>query len=517
MPLAAVSRVWAVLIALVIAFGFPGPGSASNHSDDLFRQGVKELRALNYEAALENFAAAGRIEPDNAGTLLFIGMTLNRLGRHAQAFSSLRLADLDDIPLPRIDFEIGWAAIGISAWEIAVDRLQRYETARPGDAKTAEFLGRAYLGLGKLVLAEEYLRKAMRLDPEVKPTALYVLALVDQARGNATAAGRRLVTLLEDVPDSRIARVLLDEHESLRDVHERILARRRSMAKPWRFSATAATGYDSNVIALGEGIPDPVDISDEGSMFVHFDFEASYDYRLREFQFLTAGYAFQSEFFAEDVEYDEIIQYFYLRYRNQLGPGLVGALQLSDEYTVTDGEGFRNRIAAKAFASYQLTDLVNAEIGFELSGTDYFVSVFSPLLDRDSFGQRLDVALNFALPIIDARGRVAYIFTHEDTDGADFDLVAHSLLAGLSRTVWRDVTGIIQYTRTFDRYLNNNFFAGFAFDRSDDVDNLIVRLVWPVLGSVSIFGQYDYTHHDSNIAFYRYNRHAISVGVTKNF
>ncbi len=92
---------------------------------------------------------------------------------------------------------------------------------------------------------------------------------------------------------------------------------------------------------------------------------------------------------------------------------------------------------------------------------------------------------------------------------------------GLSRTVWRDVTGLIQYTRTFDRYLNNNSFVGFAFDRSDDVDNLIVRLVWPVLGSVSIFGQYDYTHHDSNIELsffsYSYDRHAIVIGVTKNF
>ena len=56
-------------------------------------------------------------------------------------------------------------------------------------------------------------------------------------------------------------------------------------------------GYNDNVIALGEGIPLPTDISTQSSGFGRFTVNGSYGWALTPKDTLTVGYGFQSDIY----------------------------------------------------------------------------------------------------------------------------------------------------------------------------------------------------------------------------
>ncbi len=168
----------AVVFTLALAPSVSAAQSAAQSARELLEEGISLLDAGDYEAALEKFEAAGEIEPIPQ-IFVFQAVALNRLGRHREALRGLWIADGAGVVLPLLDFELGWSAVSLGLWRVAAERLERFEEAKPGGSKTVEFLGRAYIGLGRLDEAEAQLREALRRDPDVKPTVLYYLALVE--------------------------------------------------------------------------------------------------------------------------------------------------------------------------------------------------------------------------------------------------------------------------------------------------------------------------------------------------
>ncbi len=112
-----------------------------------------------------------------------------------------------------------------------------------------------------------------------------------------------------------------------------------------------------------------------------------------------------------------------------------------------------------------------AELAYEIGSSNYRAPT-TAVRDRDSLGHRIGLTLYFALPGLEAQGRAGYSYAKNNADGADFDLDSHVVLLGLSRTLWENIAGEILYSRTFDRYDNNNSLAGgtgFEFRRDNDV------------------------------------------------
>ena len=163
--------------------------------------------------------------------------------------------------------------------------------------------------------------------------------------------------------------------------------------------------------------------------------------------------------------------------------------------------------------------MLSAELAYEIGSSNYLVAT-TAVRDRDSIGHRIGLTLYFALPNVEARGRAGYSYARNNADGADFDLDSHSVFVGLGRALWGGVAGEVVYSRTFDRYDDNNSLAGgtgFEFRRNDDTDRVTVRLTRPILDGVSIYGRFDYTRHESNINFFNYLQNAASVGLIARF
>ena len=222
------------MIALLLSCLMIDPTPASSQSfRDLLGQGLALMAAKDYEAALERFQAILETRPSSGGTLVLRAMAENRLGRHGDAFASVTRAERLQTKSPQLDFEKGWAAVGLQRWDVGLASLERYEKSNPGNAKTAELMGRAYIARGEYDKASELLQEAIRRDPAVKSTALYYLAFLEQARGKDEAADAYTERLLREAPQAPLARSLKGKIGEIRRLQRRGAAGPSTAAKPW--------------------------------------------------------------------------------------------------------------------------------------------------------------------------------------------------------------------------------------------------------------------------------------------
>ena len=201
------------IFAFVLIFGlsFPIFVSASTDSRARIEEGIAELKEKEFKKALKKFRTAEKADPQDDEALFFQGAALNRLGRHKAALESLEKAKVMGSQHPDLAFETGWSLMRENRFEEAVQQLEQYERAHPGRAQTSEFLGRAYLGLGKHEKAEAEFQEALKRDPALKPTvALYMVAVAADQKNSAQAA-EYLKTIIRESPDSPIGRTLINQ------------------------------------------------------------------------------------------------------------------------------------------------------------------------------------------------------------------------------------------------------------------------------------------------------------------
>lgn len=495
-----------VVTALSLAFS---AAAASPESRELIRQGVEALPGGKYEEALKHFDAATRADPADAEAVFFQGVALNRLGRHSAAFAGLKLAQAMGYTHPELAFELGWSLIGVGQWDEAIAEMERYEQASPGRGQTSEFLGRAYLGRREWEKAEAKFQEALQRDPALKPTVLFHLALLERERQNLAAAQRQLERLLETAPESPLARLLREQLARLAPPVE----------KPWRITVSASGGYNSNVIALGDAVPLPSDISSKRSGFARFTLDATYDWRLTPRDTVTAGYGFLGDVYEKVSSSDLRDHFFWVNWRHALTANLAGALRLSDGFTEVGGNAFRNQVSLRPALGWRFADWAVAELTFSSTLSDYFFTAPS-VQDRDSTAHTVALTGYATIPGTRAQARLGYFRVWNRADGADFDSKTNGLFVGLSHPLPWETFGEVYYRRTFDRYDNANSLAGpagFGFRRKDDTDALTVQLSRPIVDRLRAYVRYDFVNADSNISFFTYRQNTLSFGLVASF
>jgi tetratricopeptide (TPR) repeat protein len=488
------------------------PARASPASRELVRQGLAEMQARRYEAALQKFEEAAQADPADARTVFFFqGAALNRLGRHAEALARLERAAQMGSPHPELDFETGWALLRVQRWRDAIAQLERAEQRRPGRGQTSEFLGRAYLGLGDLARAEALLQEALRRDPRLAPTVRLALASIAAQRGDREGVRAQAERLQQEAPDSPIAR-RLQEAAALVTVPP-------AAPKPWQVVVSLSGGYNSNVIFLGDSIPLPTDISQKHAYFARATLGASYDWRLGARDSLTAGYGGQIDLYADIPEANFLDQVWFLDYRHAFTTDLAAALRVSDQFSLLDGDPFRNQVAARPAVGYRVTPWSLAELHYAFAANDYYVDT-PAVLNRDGLGHQVGLTWFAAIPGTRLLLRAGAFYTRYEAEGADFDADSVGLFVGLNYPLFWQIIADVSYVHLFDRYDNPNSFAGptgFGFEREDDGDFVGVQLSRPILPWLSVYARYDYSRNDSNVPFYEYDQHVVSSGLVARF
>lgn len=494
----------------ILALGI-GPFSttiyASEKSQRLVAQGVQLLQQSNHRAALDKFTAAEKEDRTDADAPFFSGVTSNRVGDFESAVLNLRLAQSRGSKNKDLDFELGWAYLGLGSWQHALNTLNRYEKAHPGRGKTSEFRGRALIQLGEFEHAETALNEAVNRDPKLEPTVRIYLASLAALLGKNELAMTHLYQLDQQSPKFR-------EQMGIPALPPRPL----TATKPWQVNMSFSIGENDNAIALGNSIPLPTDVSHESDQYARLTLDASYDWELNNRDNLTVGYALLLDEYDEVSTADTVDHYFWLDFRRQLRRDIFGSLVLSDEYTRLDGHRFSNTWAVRPALFWTHHDWASLEVAFAYSHHSYFTST-PAVQNRDGSAKTISITEYFSPPGTKLQVRAGVYSTWNNRDGGDFDYDSNGLTLAVSHPLDYGITGELAFSRHNDDYDNANSLAGggFAFSRDDHVSSWTARLSKPISKVLSVFGQFEDNENDSNIAFYDYDQRIISIGVTARF
>jgi Flp pilus assembly protein TadD len=190
-------------IALLVAAGsFSQQTLASETSDRLVARGLIQLKAGQFIAATKYFNGAVQLDSKDPRALFYLGVALNRIGQHGAALESFQRMWALKVTSRQLGLEGGWAAIAQGRTALAITLLEPYVKANPKNAKAREFLGRAYIGDGRLDDAERELKRAIELDAALKPTALYYLGNIAALRKDTKGVATALTGMLQQSPEA---------------------------------------------------------------------------------------------------------------------------------------------------------------------------------------------------------------------------------------------------------------------------------------------------------------------------
>lgn len=516
-----------LLVGVLIVLLAGVPGVLAQDTGALLKSGLAQLRAGEYQAAWESFDAAAAGAPGHGGARLLRGMAENRLGRHGDALRSLGEAESLGVAVPQLDFESGWAAVEIGLWDRAITALERHEAAKPGNAKTAEFLGRAHAGKGEYDSAVALFEDAMRRDPAVRPSALYHLAYLEMQRGDRAAADATLERLFAEVPDSPLARALAERLEATSEARRRGAARREAAgepAKPWRAGAAVAYGHNNNVLALPDAMPVPPGGGSRGSYLVSYAADLRYDWRLGDADVLSAGYVLGgAEYFDSAGDYND--HTLFGNWSHALSGDLDLAGRLGFGKTLVDGSSFRTTYSLGASLAYRLGARAVVDFGYGAVISDYDREPADARQDRDANTHTLSVTLTGNLTGLfpgDPLLRLGLAHAWNRAAGSNFDYRATSIFVSASASLPLELTLDASAAISSHGYVHLNSFAFdgirlFAFDRDDNVKIGSLRLSRPIVDGVDVFLSYRRIDNKSNIGFFDYTQDSWSLGLRARF
>jgi Flp pilus assembly protein TadD len=294
---------------------------ASDASDRLVALGLAQLKAAQFIAATKYFNGAVQLDSKDPRALFYLGVALNRIGQHGAALESFQRMWALKVTNRQLGLEAGWAAIAQGRTALAITLLEPYVKENPTNAKAREFLGRAYIGDGRLDDAERELNRAIELDATLKPTATYYLANIAALRKDLKGVATALTGILQENPNSRTGNIL-------RDTLRRAATAAQTARKPWFASLSVSGGDNSNVIGLPDDAILPSDVSSRSSRFIRTQLDVGYGWQLGNNGSLTAGYGFTHESYSEIDEFDSMSNTFYLDYRRRFTDRIEGGLRV---------------------------------------------------------------------------------------------------------------------------------------------------------------------------------------------
>lgn len=515
-----IAAVLFLLVAAPLAVA-PPQAWASDASNGLVARGLVDLKGGRFVAAAKYFNGAVQLDGKDPRALFYLGVALNRLGQHGAALEAFqRMWDLR-VTHRELGLEGGWAAIAQGRTALAIELLEPYVKANPDSAKAREFLGRAYIGDGRLDAAEAELRRAIALDPTLSPTALYYLGNIAAIRNDRDGVATALAGILQTAPDSRTGSVLRD---TLRRAAE---TAPRPKRKPWFASASLSAGRTRNVIGLPDGSVLPSDVSAKDSNLTRAQFDAGYSWRLDPASTLTAGYGLAQEHYTDLSSFDSTSHTVYADVRRRFAESVEGGLRLSHNLSLTGGQTSVQRTAAAPSATWRWAANDATTIGYSFARADFTSDPARRALDRDAnihvFSLSHSTLIDSKVLPIGVNAQVGINRTLNRANGDDFQYNGAGWFFSLSRTLYWDIRGSLSVSHSIDDYeqLNSLAGAGFAFQREDKINRFNVYLERPLdlpdVGAVSVFANWQYVDNWSNIPVFTYTQTTFNVGVVARF
>lgn len=453
---------------------------------------------------------AASVHAQTGAEALFLeGAQANRQGRFAAATPLLLKAESLGYRNPEIDFELGWAAMGAGQPQTCIDRLERFEAARPGHGQVSEFLGRCYLALRQNDKAEAMFKRALDRDPRLAPTIDLAMAALEQSRGRPEAARARMESVASaDAPTGRALRDLAGPPDPAIQPD-----------KPLRLSVSFTLGHNSNVIGLGNTMPLPVDISRKSANFTRLSAGASYTRQLDSATTATLGYAALVDRYDGIGGANLVDHYLYTDFFGQVSARTGFSLRLSGEFTDLAGTRFRDVFGVRPALSYRFSSDAVTELAYAYSDSSYRAAAAVPAFSRNGGAHALSLTHSVRLRGTNWSGAVGATLGSNRTEGSDFQSDSIGASGTLRHTFANKIVAAVGAGVTRDDYRNPNSLAGTgnAFARADRQNVVSAQFAGPLADKLRWFVQAQKLRNQSNIAFFEYRQTVVSAGIAADF
>lgn len=521
-------EVWSVILVLLCSSVLYS--NTPLHAADpppWLQEGYSALQTGRYSEAAQRFQAAAQANPQDITAAFFSGVSLNRLGQHEVALRYLERITGSTSATPNsnfpadLEFERGWALLGVKQWNEAIAALERYEKSSPGRGQTSEFLGRAYFGLAQWDKAETFLKQAVERDKRLEASATYYLAQIAAKRGESQQARALWTALMSGFPNSPLSRAARGsglKTDGLDDITG-LLSAPEASSKPYEFSVRAGGGYNSNVIALGDGIPLPVDISRRSSSLLNFGFGAAYKKvpspgNAADKATWRLGYDFAADMYPSVQSANLQTHFLTFDYGKALKGRWSGGLRLADQFSFIGGSRFSNQVLLRPALAYRHNDRAATELAYSFANANYYFAT-TAVQDRDGTNHVLGLTHFWRQKLWQFNAGVFQAVNR--ADGADFDFDGPGVVLGASRPLGKRNMANFVFSHTRERYDNPNSVTGFTTTRRDNRSALALQLTRSLNASTSLYAQYSFNKAASNIAVFDYKQHIISGGLNYRF
>ncbi|MBF0225128.1 MAG: tetratricopeptide repeat protein [Desulfobacterales bacterium] len=495
--------------------------NALNH----FIDGIEDFEKGNYNEALNSIKKAIEMDPLNLEFTYYLGVVYSAMKNYKEALKIFEsLVQKDSAQFSKAYFEIAAIHSKNKEYSEALDSLSKLEILEPDNARV--FLEKAYVysNMEKFDLAEQNLKKAMELNPDLKQLVYYELGAIMVKKEDTNLAVDLFNQCIGIDSTTAIAKNAKDAIESVK-LMERLI-------KNWNIMISFAWAYDDNVPL------DPLDIVnpssgrtiDKGDQFQSLSLSLNYKFLSQRHLESGFGYTFSNIGYKEWVAnnilahnprlYIQFVQKpvaFRLQYDfSYYYSGGDEDDQLMDGFYLTFGGSSEDKLRMHTISpSISIDEPYNlkTDVNFIYQNRTYLDGITS-----DASLYALGIVQSYKFENFELYPRVGYKFGYQDSDKNDSSYRYHEGVIGLSApNLYKFmVDSSLSYIRT--EYVHFPV-KGDRRDRNYMFSFSVTRLL-----TERLYAQisYSYNYNESNVTDngkdpYNFRKNVYLFGLTLNF
>jgi Flp pilus assembly protein TadD len=485
--------------------------SATKYSELYFSKGVVEFNEERFERALTELLKAQKEDPTNAQILYYLGLTQIQINDLKSAVKSMKRAIELDPSLPRAHYDLGTAYYKLGDYDNALKEFRLAQEQEPTRAMIHYYQGYILHLQNRFEESTSYLKKAAELDPSLKQSTQFFAGLNALKSSRLSEAETEFNDAYKTDPSSELgiaAKSYLDK-----------ITEARKVVKKWDIIPSYSLQYDDNVVQEPDGGISAAKISDEGDFRQVWFLASEYRFIQKEDWQVAGRYTFYQSLHATLHDYDlqNHQSTILIAYRGKIAGTTPYRAQFDYRYnnSILNEHRYLGAHAGTLTCDFVFVPNWITQFIYRFQDKKFYFPTPTKAADRDAENN----LVGFNEYIFFSGGKryikVGYAFDHDNAIGQNWDYDGHRVSAGF----FTPLIARIMMNLTFDYwnqdYENTDTF--FAKKRNDAEYTYSVSLDRVLTKIFSVNLQYTHVTHDSNIAFYDYNRNIVALTFTARF
>lgn len=497
------------LILLATALIFPVNARAETINEqqtDYVKKGIENLKAENYEEAVDDLKKARENDPSSSLAAYYLGRAYKKTQKYSEAAANFEDAVKLQPAVREAVIELADTAYHLGNIKQALENIEIAEREDIQPAQTAFLKGLVLLKAGKNIDAIDSFRKARDIDGTLATPADYQIGIANLHEGNLTRARDLFREIVVRDPDSNLAQFANKYIETI--------TKGIKDERPFRATVGIQYQYDDNVLLKPGDSSVAAGITNEGDGSGIATLRTEYVPKLKGPYAIKAQYALfvnkHERLHSHDVSSHSVSLVPSYNFTNSSL-----SFVTNYNYTFVHDERYLQALGVSPTYALSLTENQFLQAFIKMESKDYLQPTIDSDENRDSKNYGTGIAWFYLIKDNQGFINVNYEFNREDTEGVNWRYLGNKI--GLS--LLYPLTDKLSVNIGGEGYLQDFADTHTIFNnkRKDETYTATAMLSYNVYDDMDVQLQYLYTHGASNIAVYDYDKNMLTAGVEVRF